>query len=105
MIVTSIEEDRTETQGWFFPRMFPFDLAYKKGALPDTKWHSHDDAYEIFVVLKGRAGLVNGGQVVSLVKGMICVVEPGENHQFRGANDEFETLILNIKTNTDTEEE
>lgn len=43
-------------------------------------YHVHDDDYEVFVILQGKAIMEIDSVCYPLVTGDICVVEPGEDH-------------------------
>ncbi|MBD3320340.1 MAG: cupin domain-containing protein [Chitinivibrionales bacterium] len=43
-------------------------------------WHVHDDEYEVFVILGGKAVLEVKGEKHPMVTGDVFVVEPGEDH-------------------------
>jgi mannose-6-phosphate isomerase-like protein (cupin superfamily) len=48
---------------------------------PDrSNHHVHDDDYEVFIILQGKAVMEINDKKIPLVTGDICIIEPGENH-------------------------
>jgi mannose-6-phosphate isomerase-like protein (cupin superfamily) len=82
------------TEGHFLKGIIPGQylcqgsLSYKKPNVrthtndgPGGKdWHVHEDDYEVFILLQGKAVMEVNGERIPMVTGDVFVIEPGEDH-------------------------
>jgi mannose-6-phosphate isomerase-like protein (cupin superfamily) len=58
--------------------------------------HSHSDYVEVFYCIRGDAVFFINGKSVSIRKGHLLFVEPGETHSIQKVNEETELLYLHV---------
>ena len=69
-----------------------FAIAFRRAPVEEP--HYHKQAREICVVTAGRAELMVGGHVRPIETGAVVLIEAGEIHAWRGANRDFQMLVL-----------
>lgn len=58
--------------------------------------HSHSDYVEVFYCIRGDAVFFINRKSVSIRKGHLLFVEPGETHSIQKVNEETELLYLHV---------
>jgi quercetin dioxygenase-like cupin family protein len=58
--------------------------------------HSHSDYVEVFYCIRGDAEFSVQGETLSIKKGHLLLVEPGEKHSIRNVKEETELLYLHV---------
>jgi quercetin dioxygenase-like cupin family protein len=58
--------------------------------------HSHSDYFEVFYCIRGDAEFSIKGKILSVRKGNLLFVEPGEAHAIQKVSEETELLYLHV---------
>jgi mannose-6-phosphate isomerase-like protein (cupin superfamily) len=68
--------------------------AVTKEVLPFEQMHSHQTATEYYIFLKGKAEMIVNGDVISITKGDVLVIEPGEAHKLNKVLEEIDYIAI-----------
>jgi len=60
--------------------------------------HVHEEGYEVFYCMGGRAVAVIGGQELEMGEGHCLIVEPGEPHGFNAVAEQADLLYFFLET-------
>ena len=69
----------------------PKERTHSNDGPENIDYHVHEDDYEVFIILQGKAEMEVDGKLFPMVTGDIFVIEPGEDHHL--ISDEIDPCI------------
>ena len=83
-----------EREGWHLREGMPIQVGIKSGATPFSGPHLHRTMTEYFYLLEGEISLRVDRKAITVGKGDLVVVEPGEAHEVLSASPDALLLLL-----------
>lgn len=75
--------------------------AITKEVLPQEKMHTHLNATEYYIFLRGKAEMLVNNNVVEVAQGDVLVIEPGEIHKVSKIIEEIDYIAIRDSTSED----
>jgi mannose-6-phosphate isomerase-like protein (cupin superfamily) len=77
---------------WPLVLEFPFPVGYAIKGINEEHYHEH--MFEIYLVAQGQSKIVVNDTELTLSKGDVLVVEPGEIHMFVSSSGDYLNFIV-----------
>lgn len=75
---------------------------YMQGHLNSGNKHVHQDAWELFLCLKGNVSIYNGEDTITLNQGQLILIQPGLSHCLVSCEKDANTFVLSFTCNNDS---